>query len=99
MGYKCVSIALDFRLGFRVFFAFIILEILTGHKKKAEDAPGILRREAGDGACPVNTKGGKGFQISLNTRATTAIRAGNGKGNWQSLSFRHADSIDENVRR
>ena len=34
MGWKCVSIALDFRLGFRVFFAFTILEILTGHKKK-----------------------------------------------------------------
>ena len=34
MRWKCISIALDFPLEFRVFFAFIILEILTGHKKK-----------------------------------------------------------------
>ena len=34
MGWKCVSIALDFPLEFRVFFAFIILKIRTGHKKK-----------------------------------------------------------------
>ena len=37
MGQKCVSIALDFPLEFRVFFfAFIILKIRTGHKKKQQ---------------------------------------------------------------
>ena len=34
MVQKWVSIGVVFSLKFRVFFAFIILEILTGHKKK-----------------------------------------------------------------
>jgi len=38
MVYKWVSIALVFPIEFRDFFAFTMIEILTGHKKNSKES-------------------------------------------------------------
>ena len=49
----------------------------------AEDAPGILRGEAGNGAGAVDAERGEGFQIRLDARAAAAVGAGDGQRDGQ----------------
>ena len=52
----------------------------------AEDAPGILRGEAGDGAGAVDAERGEGLQIRLHARAAAAVGTGDGEGEGKVLA-------------
>src|ERR1022692_4015951 len=59
----------------------------------AEDLPGILRGDAGEGARAVDTQRGERFQIRLNARAAAAVGAGDGQRDGNSFAFSHDRSI------
>ena len=46
----------------------------------AQDPPGILRGEAGDGARAVDAERGERFLIRLDARAAATVRTGDGQG-------------------
>ncbi len=63
----------------------------------AENAPGILGGEAGDGAGAVDAERSEGLQVRLDARAAAAVRAGDGERNRPVFSLNHNSNLDRNT--
>ena len=64
----------------------------------AENAPGILRGEAGDGAGAVDAQRGERFQIGLDARAAAAVRAGDGQRDGQFFPFQSCAQLNRELQ-
>jgi len=54
---------------------------------EAGNGPGILGRDAGDGAGAMHAQRGKGPQIGLNARPASTVGAGDGQRHWLGFDF------------
>src|SRR5206468_7195991 len=51
-----------------------------GYRFNSRNFPRNFRNEAGHGGQSINAKGGKSFQVGLNTGTSATVRTGNGEG-------------------
>jgi len=72
-------------------------ELLSNHRWSARlytiNANRVLRGDARDRACAMDSKGGESLEISLNACTPAAVRAGDGESEGYRFSFRHGSRV------